>query len=59
MSLLLAGGTGGAAQRNSVVTDLAYSSQCQRLYVTAKGVLLLYDVQHQVTRDMLRMPRDM
>jgi hypothetical protein len=48
MSSLLAGGTAGVAQRNSIITDLAFSSQSQRLFVTAKGVLLQYDVRHQV-----------
>ncbi len=48
MSMFHSGGVGGAANRLGVITDLAYSSQCQRLFVVAKGVLLFYDVQQQV-----------
>ena len=49
LSLFDGRGKGGAAQKNSIITDLAYSSQCQRLCVAAKGALMLYDVQRQVS----------
>lgn len=49
MSLFVAGGGGGGtALKHSIITELAYSSQCQRLFVVAKGNLLFYDVQQQV-----------
>jgi hypothetical protein len=54
MSMFDGRGKGGAAQKNSVITDLAYSSQLQRLFVAAKGGLMLYDVQRQVARECIR-----
>jgi hypothetical protein len=50
MSLFVAGGGsgGGTALKHSIITELAYSSHCQRLFVVAKGNLLFYDVQQQV-----------
>jgi hypothetical protein len=43
LKTLFDGGKSGVA-KSIAVTDLAFSSQCQRLFIATKGALLLYDV---------------